>query len=55
VPWSLGSIRGPRAPRIGPRRAARFAEITERYELEMDFESVVELCERFNVMHPMAR
>jgi mannose-6-phosphate isomerase-like protein (cupin superfamily) len=32
---------------------ARFAETNERYELEMDFESVPVLCERFSLRHPM--
>ncbi len=31
----------------------RFAGINERYDLEMDFESVPGLCERFGLTHPM--
>lgn len=30
----------------------RFAEINEKYELEMDFESVPDLCERFGLTFP---
>lgn len=37
----------------GPPDLARFAEINERYELEMDFASVPGLCERFGLTHPM--
>jgi mannose-6-phosphate isomerase-like protein (cupin superfamily) len=33
---------------------ARFARANERYELEMDFNSVRALCERFGLVHPMA-
>ena len=32
---------------------ARFAAVNERYGLEMDFESVPGLCERFGLRHPM--
>ncbi len=32
---------------------ARFAEVNERYDLEMDFESIPRLCERFDLTHPM--
>ena len=31
---------------------ARFAEINHRYQLEMDFESVPRLCQRFGVVFP---
>lgn len=37
----------------GPPDLDRFAEINGRYELEMDFDSVPELCERFELTHPM--
>ena len=37
----------------GPDRA-RFAELCERYAVDMDPESVPGLCERFGVRHPLA-
>jgi mannose-6-phosphate isomerase-like protein (cupin superfamily) len=33
---------------------ARLAEVNDRYDLEMDFESVTGLCRRFGLSHPMA-
>jgi mannose-6-phosphate isomerase-like protein (cupin superfamily) len=38
----------------GPPDFDRFAELNDRYELEMDFGSVPGLCERFRLRHPMA-
>ncbi len=38
----------------GPPDLGRFAEVNERYELDMDFESIPVLCERFGLTHPMA-
>jgi hypothetical protein len=32
----------------------RFAAVNDRYELEMDFDSVPELCHRFGLTHPLA-
>jgi mannose-6-phosphate isomerase-like protein (cupin superfamily) len=32
----------------------RFAAVNERYELEMDFESIGDLCYRFGLSHPLA-
>jgi hypothetical protein len=32
---------------------ARFAQACERYELDMDMDSVPELCERFGLTHPL--
>jgi mannose-6-phosphate isomerase-like protein (cupin superfamily) len=37
----------------GPPDLAAFAAVNERYGLEMDFESVPGLCERFGLTHPM--
>jgi mannose-6-phosphate isomerase-like protein (cupin superfamily) len=37
----------------GPPDLDRFAEVNERYELEMDFGSIPGLCERFGLTHPM--
>jgi hypothetical protein len=28
--------------------------VNERYELDMDFESISDLCQRFGLTHPMA-
>jgi mannose-6-phosphate isomerase-like protein (cupin superfamily) len=36
-----------------PPDLERFAEVNERYDLEMDFESIPRLCERFSLTHPM--
>jgi mannose-6-phosphate isomerase-like protein (cupin superfamily) len=32
----------------------RFAAVNDRYELEMDFDSIPDLCRRFGLTHPMA-
>lgn len=32
----------------------RFAEVNDRYQLEMDFNSIRPLCDRFGLTHPMA-
>jgi mannose-6-phosphate isomerase-like protein (cupin superfamily) len=32
----------------------QFAEVNSRYRLEMDFESIPELCRRFGLQHPLA-
>jgi hypothetical protein len=37
----------------GPPDFGRFAAVNSRYELEMDFESIPGLCERFGLTHPM--
>jgi len=38
----------------GPPDLGRFAEVNARYELEMDFDSIRPLCDRFGLTHPMA-
>ena len=38
----------------GPPDLRRFAEVNDRYELDMDFESIRPLCDRFGLTHPMA-
>ena len=38
----------------GPPDLDRFAAVNERYELEMDFDSIPDLCHRFGLTHPMA-
>jgi mannose-6-phosphate isomerase-like protein (cupin superfamily) len=38
----------------GPPDLARFARVNERYELDMDFDSIAGLCKRFGLTHPMA-
>jgi mannose-6-phosphate isomerase-like protein (cupin superfamily) len=37
----------------GPPDPVAFAAVNERYGLEMQFDSVPELCERFGLRHPM--
>jgi mannose-6-phosphate isomerase-like protein (cupin superfamily) len=37
----------------GPPDLARFAAVNERYDLEMDFDSVPVLAERFGLTHPL--
>lgn len=37
----------------GPPDLDRFAAVNERYSLEMDFDSVGPLCERFGLTHPL--
>jgi hypothetical protein len=32
----------------------RFAEVNARYDLEMDFDSIGDLCDRFGLTHPLA-
>jgi quercetin dioxygenase-like cupin family protein len=38
----------------GPPDLARFAAVNDRYGLEMQFESIPELCRRFGLTHPLA-
>jgi mannose-6-phosphate isomerase-like protein (cupin superfamily) len=37
----------------GPPDLVRFAEVNARYRLDMDFDSIPGLCERFGLTHPM--
>ena len=50
---NYGSLADVYATEGGPD-LARFADLCERYGLEMDPESVPGLCERFGVRHPLA-
>jgi hypothetical protein len=38
----------------GPPDLDRFADVNRRYGLEMDFDTVPEPCNRFDLTHPMA-